>query len=63
VTDRGLAEVFDNFAFDEVLRESALVARTRLTPVEVGATTRSPGVELGECCDTRRKEPSWRYPV
>jgi len=30
VTDPGLIEIFDNFAFDEVLRESALDVRTRL---------------------------------
>src|SRR3569832_102447 len=30
VTDPELIEVFDNFAFDEVLRESKLESRTRL---------------------------------
>jgi 4-carboxymuconolactone decarboxylase len=38
VTDPELIDVFDNFAFDEVLRESRLDARTRLM-VQLAAIT------------------------
>jgi 4-carboxymuconolactone decarboxylase len=38
VTDPELIEAFDNFAFDEVLRESQLDARTRLM-VQLAAIT------------------------
>jgi 4-carboxymuconolactone decarboxylase len=40
VTDPELVEVFDNFAFDEVLRHSGLDTRTRLM-VQLGHTLRS----------------------
>jgi len=35
VTDPELIEIFDNFAFDEVLRHTSLDTRTRVTPAEV----------------------------
>jgi len=40
VTDPELVEVFDNFAFDEVLRHGSLDARTRLL-VQLAATIAS----------------------
>lgn len=44
VTDPELIEVFDNFAFDEVLRHSDLDIRTRLM-VQLAGTHRLPGAE------------------
>ena len=44
MTDPELIEVFDNFAFDEVLRHSDLDIRTRLM-VQLAGTHRLPGAE------------------
>ena len=45
VTDPELIEVFDNFAFDEVLQYGDLDTRTRLM-VQLAAMIASPGARL-----------------
>ena len=49
ITDPELIEVFDNFAFDEVLRYGDLDTRTRLM-VQLAAIIASPGAQEYRRC-------------